>query len=259
MYVCTHIRTHTFFVHSPFDGHLGCFHILAIVNNIARNTGVRVSFWVCIFVFFRKLPRNGIAGLYSISIFKFWKSLNTSTVVIAIYIPTNRAQGFLFLHTLANTYLLSFWIMAIWQVWDSTTLRFWCAFLWWLVMLNIFSCVWWPFERLFCGSSAHLLIGLFGVFFFSDVVLYAFFSYFGYWSVIVKWMLQLVKSSFWIYWGDCMIFIPQFVNEVYHADWFVDRSTQVSWRLISPVQDSWAGEPNVGLRAHALSGEPLQL
>ena len=166
MYVCTHIRTHTFFVHSPFDGHLGCFHILAIVNNIARNTGVRVSFWVCIFVFFRKLPRNGIAGLYSISIFKFWKSLNTSTVVIAIYIPTNRAQGFLFLHTLANTYLLSFWIMAIWQVWDSTTLRFWCAFLWWLVMLNIFSCVWWPFERLFCGSSAHLLIGLFGVFFF---------------------------------------------------------------------------------------------
>ena len=132
IYVCmyTHTHTHTLFVRSPFDGHLGCFHILAIVNNIARNTGMRVSFWVCVFVFFRKLPRNGTAGLYSISIFKFWRSLHTSTVVIAISIPTSRAQGFPFLHTLANTYLLSFWIMAIWQVWDSTTLRFWCAFLW---------------------------------------------------------------------------------------------------------------------------------
>ena len=90
--------------------------------------------------------------------------------------------------------LLSFWIMAIWQVWDSTTLRFWFAFLWWLVMLNIFSCVWWPFECLFCGSSAHLLIGLFGVFFFSDVVLYEFFSYFGYWSVIVSGCCNLSKA-----------------------------------------------------------------
>ena len=126
-------------------------------------------------------------------------------------------------------------------------------------MLNIFSRVWCPLECLLCGSSAHLLIGLFGDFFPSDVVLYEFFSYFGYWSVIIKWMLQLVKSFFWIYWGDYMIFIPQFVNVVYHTDWFVDRSTQVSWRLISPVQDPWAGEPKAGLRSHALSGEPLQL
>ena len=261
MYICmyTHTRTHTFFVHSPFDGHLGCFHILAMVNNIARNTGMRVSFWVCVFVFFRKLPRSGTAGLYSISIFKFWRSLHTSTVVIAISIPTNRAQGFPFLHTLANTYLLSFWIMAIWQVWDSTTLRFWFAFLWWFVMLNIFSRVWCPLECLLCGSSAHLLIGLFGDFFsFRHCVVWVLFVL---WILISyhKWMLQLVKSFFWIYWGDYMIFIPQFVNVVYHADRFVDRSTQVSWRLISPVQDPWAGEPKAGLRSYALSGEPLQL
>ena len=48
---------------------LGCFHVSAIVNSAAMNTGVHVSFWIMIF--FRYMPRNGNAGPYGSSIFSF--------------------------------------------------------------------------------------------------------------------------------------------------------------------------------------------
>ena len=53
---------YNFFIHSTVDGHLGCFHVLAIVNSAAANIGEHVSF--SILVSSGYMPRSGIVGLY---------------------------------------------------------------------------------------------------------------------------------------------------------------------------------------------------
>ena len=50
------------FIHSSVDGHLGCFHVLAIVNSGAMNNGILVSFSILVSSGF--MPRNGIVGSY---------------------------------------------------------------------------------------------------------------------------------------------------------------------------------------------------
>ena len=45
---------HSFLIHSSVDGHLGCFHVLAIVNSAAVNNGIHVS--VSILVSSRYMP-----------------------------------------------------------------------------------------------------------------------------------------------------------------------------------------------------------
>ena len=51
-----------FFINSPINGHLGCFHVLAIINSVAMNTGIHVS--LSVLVSSGYMPRSGIAGWY---------------------------------------------------------------------------------------------------------------------------------------------------------------------------------------------------
>ena len=53
---------HNFFIQSSVDGHLGCFHVLAIVNRAAMNNAIYVS--LSILVSLGYMPRSGIAVPY---------------------------------------------------------------------------------------------------------------------------------------------------------------------------------------------------
>ena len=67
------------FIHSSVDGHLGCSHVLAIINSAALNIRVHVSFQIIVLSGY--MPRSGFVGSYGNSI-SFLNLFNTDFFLI---------------------------------------------------------------------------------------------------------------------------------------------------------------------------------
>ena len=78
---------HIFLIHSSVDGHLGCFHVLAIVNSAAVNIRVHVSFSREVLSGY--MPKSGIAGSYGGYVHYFDCSDSFMGIYIHKYIYTH--------------------------------------------------------------------------------------------------------------------------------------------------------------------------
>ena len=76
---------HSFLIHSSTDGHLGCYHVLTIINSAVMKIGVHVS--LSILVSSLCMPSHGIAGSYGSAISSFLRKyvLKSNTINYASF------------------------------------------------------------------------------------------------------------------------------------------------------------------------------
>ena len=87
-------------IHSFVEGHLGCFHVLAIENSAAVTIGGACIFFNESFVWV--YAQGGTAGSYGSFVFSFLRYLHTVFCSAYTSFIPNSEGGFPFLHTLSS-------------------------------------------------------------------------------------------------------------------------------------------------------------
>ena len=91
------VPPHALFIRSSVSGHFGCFHVLAVVNSAAVNTGVRVSFQIS--TFFDVYPE--LLDHKVVLFLTFWgASILVYIVAAPACLPTSSVWGFPLFHIL---------------------------------------------------------------------------------------------------------------------------------------------------------------